>query len=208
MNNIPAMTPERTHDYLREIGRHWTGQGVAIELGSWFGATAVPLAQGLVEAGYDRTFYCYDRWHANEAEVDKAKKQGVKISVGQNLEPLFLKNILPIYPNVKTVRGSIINKLRWKEGRIEICILDAAKRNPDFAHVIRQLSPHWIPGVTVLGLLDYYFYRKCTGKKRIACMVQERFINANKDSFSLSKAWPECTNVFFRYEGGKVKILN
>lgn len=200
------MTPECTHDYLREIGRGWTGKGVAIELGSWLGATAVPLAQGLVEAGYDQPFYCYDRWKANESEVRKAKDQGIKISVGQNLEPLFLANILPVYSNIRTIRGSIINTLRWKNNPIEIFILDAAKRNPAFAHVIRQLSPHWIPGVTVLGLLDYYFYRHCTGKKREACMVQERFINLNKDSFVLIKAWPKCTNVFFRYEGGKLKI--
>ena len=59
--HIPEMTPPYVHDYLRQLGREWTGQGVAIELGSWLGASAIPLLEGLVEAGYDRPFYCFDK---------------------------------------------------------------------------------------------------------------------------------------------------
>jgi len=65
---IPAMTPEHVHDYLTKIGAGWTGEGVAVELGSWFGATAFYLLQGLVFAGYNKPFYCYDRWKANKEE--------------------------------------------------------------------------------------------------------------------------------------------
>ncbi|MBU0929950.1 MAG: hypothetical protein KJ623_02670, partial [Nanoarchaeota archaeon] len=38
----------------------WTGKGVAIELGSWLGATAVPLLTGLITAGYDKPFYAFN----------------------------------------------------------------------------------------------------------------------------------------------------
>lgn len=207
MTNIPTMTPKCVHEYLYEIGRQWKGRGVAVELGSWLGATAVALVRGLVEAGYNQPFYCYDKWCANESEVTKAKKQGLNISIRQNLEPLFLANLRPFYTNVKPVRGKIRNTLIWKSKPIEICILDAAKRNPSFAYVIRQLSPHWIPGVTILGLLDYYFYKFYTGEKIKSFMVQERFINENKNNFVFLKAWPDqCDCAFFRYEGGKLKI--
>ena len=209
MINIPAMTPESVHKYLYEIGRRWKGQGMAIELGSWLGATAAALGHGLKEAGYDMPFYCYDRWIANSEEVEKAKLQGMKIKTGQNLLPIFLENVRPYYRDIRAFRGPITDQLRWNGEPIEICIFDAPKRNPTFAHAIRELSPCWIPGTTILGLLDIYFYREKGCKKREACMVQERFIKENKNSFSLLAQWPDqCDCAFFEYQGGNLTIPN
>ena len=207
MINIPAMTPECVHKYLYEIGRRWKGQGVAVELGSWLGATAAVLGQGLKEAGYDKPIYCYDRWTANHEEVEKARLQGVKIKEGQNLLPLFLDNVLPHYGDIYAVRGSITDTLKWHGEPIEFCILDAPKRNPTFSYAIRELSPYWIQGTTILGLLDIYFYREKGCKKREACMVQERFIKENINSFSMLAQWPDqCDCAFFEYQGGKLAI--
>jgi len=45
------MTSPEVHTYLEQLGSEWTGQGCAMELGCWLGATSVPLLQGLVQAG-------------------------------------------------------------------------------------------------------------------------------------------------------------
>ena len=207
MMSIPTMTPPIVHDYLYEIGQQWTGQGVVVELGSWMGASAVPLLQGLVVAGYDRTFYAYDRWRANESEAEKAKAQGLKIKPAQDLLPIFLENVHAVYGDIKAYKGGIIENLKWHGEKIEICIFDAPKRNPTFRHAVQQLSPYWIPNVTILGLLDYYFYKSCNGKKKEACKVQGKFIEYNKRKFSMLAHWPEqCECAFFKYKGGNLAI--
>ncbi len=199
---VPAMSPTIVHDYLREVGRAWCQQGVAIELGSWLGATAMPLLEGLVEAGYDRPFYAYDRWEANKAEVQKAAIGGVHVHVGQNLLPICKDNLLQIYGNLRMYRGTIPAILKNYPGDpIEICIFDAPKNNPVFSGAIERLSPYWIPGVTVLGLLDYYFYKNRSGEKRSESLAPVRFIESHPNSFTKLAEWPgQTSSVFFRYE--------
>lgn len=198
---IPAMTPPVVHDYLREVGRAWKQQGVAVELGSWLGATAVPLLEGLVEAGYDRPFYAYDIWTANEEQVLKARKEGVSLTVGQNLLPLFADNVERVYLNNKYNRGYInATILKYPKKPIEICLFDAPKCNPTFENAVRGLHEYWIPGVTILGLLDYYFY-KDRPLKDGRFLTPVKFMEKNKGCFTKLAEWPDqCSCVFFRYE--------
>lgn len=216
MKGIPAMSPPEVHNYIRDLGRAWTGQGCAMEVGCWLGATSAALLEGLVEAGYDKPFWAFDRWVANESEVRKAKDQKVKLKLKQDLMPVYAKNTLARYDNVKMVKGNIPRSLKtYPAGPIEICLFDAPKRNPAFmgatAHVIR----HFIPGVTVFGLLDYYFYvsrkrqRKGDWKKFLAPV---NFIENHPENFTMLREFPnDGSCVFFRYEkpiswnGQKVK---
>jgi hypothetical protein len=208
MNNIttykkiPSMTPECVHEYLTELGRQWTGQGVAIELGSWLGATAAALLTGLVEAGYDKPFYCCEAWTANEAQVKKAKRQGVTLVDKENILPKFINNIIPIHPNIQASRGNISSAIKNYPGEpIEICIFDAPKTNPTFTDAIQVLSPYWIPGHTVLGLLDYYQYEILTGRKRKKNLAPVQFMRKHAKSFTKIKEWKgKCSCVFFRYD--------
>jgi len=199
---IPEMTPESVHDYLREIGSQWSGQGVAIELGSWLGASAVPLLEGLVKAGYNLPFYSYDKWRANGEQMEKSRDQGVRLQMNQDLHSIFMENVAMVYPNIKAIKGSIsVNIKKYCGDPIEICIFDAPKREPVFGDSISALKDHWIPGVTTLGLLDYYFYKQYEGKDRDDFLAPVRFIERNKDSFVKIKEWPvnECSCVFFKY---------
>jgi hypothetical protein len=199
---IPEMTPESVHTYLREIGSQWTGQGVAIELGSWLGASAVPLLEGLVKAGYNLPFYSYDKWRSNGAQMEKSRDQGVQLTMFQNLLPIFMSNVTPIYQNVIATRGNISETIKKYNGDpIEICIFDAPKREPVFGDAIKALKDHWIPGVTILGLLDYHFYQYHEGKEREDFLAPVRFIDAHKDNFIPIKEWPlhECSCMFFKY---------
>ena len=199
---IPAMTPQCVHDYLRELGSKWMGKGVVIELGSWLGASAHPLLEGLKEAGYDRPFYAYDRWQANLEQVVKAKNQGVIIQEGQDLLPLFLKNVTPVYNYIYPTRGAISTTIQtYPKEPIEICLFDAPKQEPIFTDAVRALSPYWIPGVTVLGLLDYYFYLSIEGRMREKFKAPVNFIEKHWDSFVQLRQWGpcECSCVFYMY---------
>lgn len=199
---VPAMSPAVVHNYLREIGQAWQGKGVAVELGSWLGGTAVPLLEGLVKSGYNRPFYAFDRWQANIRQVGKAEKKGIKIKDGQNLEQLFLKNTMSVYSNIKSYKGEIIDTIKSYPGEpIEICLFDAPKRDPIFSIAIDALAKYWIPGTTVLGLLDYYFYLRKPKNLQARFIAPVEFIESHKNHFTKIAEWPKSTeSVFFRYD--------
>lgn len=195
------MVPQVVQDYLYELGCKWTGKGIAIELGSWLGATAAPLLLGLRTAGYDKPFYCYEHWKANMEQVGVAKHQGVVLTNNQDTLPIFLNNLKSIYSNIKAQKGSITDTIKtYNGGPIEICLFDAPKREPVFSESINALSPHWIPGVTILGLLDYYHYENHPEPLKTKLMAPVNFINAHPDSFEKIAEWPDgCSCVFFKY---------
>jgi len=203
---IPAMSPPEVHQYLREIGTEWTGQGVAMEVGCWLGATSAALLDGLVEAGYDKRFWAFDRWRANESEIRKAKEHGVDLLMDQNLLPLYLKNTVPIYQDINMIAGRIPETFRAYDGApIEVCVFDAPKRNPTFRKSIQFVEPHFIPGVTVLGLMDFYFYLNRRNDQRkvdwMEFMAPVKFMDTYSDHFSELKDFKENGSCkFFRYE--------
>lgn len=199
--DIPSMTPTVVQDYLREIGRQWTGQGMAMELGCWMGASSVPLLEGLVEAGYNKEYWAFDKWKANATEVQKSRRQGLRIKEHENIQPIFLHNVRKVYPHITAVRGRIPNILKhWRPGPIEMCMFDAPKRNPVFSGAVNKLLPHFIPGVTVFGLLDYYFYKSKPKDEQDEFLAPVRFIRRHEGCFELMAEFPDNGScVFFKY---------
>lgn len=195
------MTPDVVHEFLREIGRNWSGKGVAMELGCWLGASSVPLLEGLMEAGYDKPFYAFDRWKANSGELIKAASYGVMLYQGEDIKPRYIENVKNIYKNILCTRGDIPGSLNSYNGEpIEICIFDAPKRNEVFNASVKKLMPHFIPGVTVWGLLDYYSWKKKSATDQVRFMAPVRLINQNPGYFKLMAHWPrECSCAFFKY---------
>lgn len=202
--NIPSMTPEVVQDYLRQLGAQWTGRGVVMELGCWLGASAVPLLEGLREAGYDRQFWAFDRWQANEQQVELTR-DNVRLRLGQDVRPLFIDNVREVLSGrmeAQAVKGPLPDTLAtYDDAPIEICIFDAPKQDPVFADCTRRLIPYFIPGVTVWGLMDYKFYERHEGRRRHQLLAPVRFIHEHPDNFQVIGKWPVnvTTAVFFKY---------
>lgn len=199
--SIPSMTPNEVQAYLYQIGTQWSGRGTAMELGCWLGASAVPLLMGLKEARYDRRFWAFEQWTANEQQVEMTKNS-VQLYLGQDVRPLFLQNVTPVYDLVQAVKGRLPGTLgRYDEGPIEICIFDAPKQDPVFIECAQWLIPQFIPGVTVWGLLDYKFYKRHTGDRREAFMAPVRFMAKYGAYFEKIREWDDhvTAGVFFKY---------
>lgn len=200
---IPALTPTVVHNYLTEIGKQWKpGNGCAVELGCWFGATTVALLEGLTEAGFDQNVYCYDRWKATREQVIKAHGEGLIIHNKEDLYPLFDSNVERFDHTVITYQGNISDTIKdYPNDLIYVCLFDAPKRNPVFMDAISKLLSNFVAGETVLGLLDYYFYRGIlqSGRRKEA-MAPVRFIEQFSDCFEKVAEWPEQSDcVFFKY---------
>lgn len=200
LSGVPAMTSRQVHDYLETLGRSWTGKGAAMELGCWLGASSIALLKGLVQAGYDRTYWAFDAWKATPDQLPKAKAQGVDLKARQDTLPIFLKNVRQVYTNLETIKGPLPSTLFGYDGQpIEICIFDAPKADPTFRMCIDYLQPYWIPGVTILGLLDYNFYLRHTGEKRRKFRAPVDFMEKFGDHFQIEKQWDNESVLFFRF---------
>jgi len=203
---IPTMLSWKVRDYLQHVGSQWTGEGFAVECGAWLGGGTAALATGLNEAGYDRPLCVYDRWEANNEEVKKAWNANVKLTCGQNIEPVFREFVEPHcnFP-VKTYRGRI-EQAKWCGHPIEIWLLDAAKREGPFYGALRAFGPSWIPGVTTIGLLDFGFYRSFGDDPKAEFYLEQlAFIDRFPDRFELIEDFgPDDSPAFFKY----VKPIN
>jgi hypothetical protein len=198
------MLPTRVLKHLELVGGEWSGKGVALEVGCWLGGSAAALLTGLVEARYDRPYYCVDWWKADESQIAKAEAQGTKLSINQNTLPVFMDNVHPIYRALHPMKGHATMQLNrnYPGDPIEICMLDAPKRDPVFTQVMREILPHCIPGVTVIGLMDYYFYKRKEKGSFVENAVKApvRFIEKYQEHFTKLKEWPNTESVFFRIE--------
>jgi hypothetical protein len=200
---IPAMTPGFVHEYLRELGVNWTGKGVAMELGCWLGASSLALLEGLQQSGYDKPFYAFDKWVVNPEQAEKAKLFGVYLSNKQDSRLMYLQNVKRKsgYKNIKTFKGLIPNSIPDSLPNVEICIFDAPKRNPTFINSIKKLYQNWIPGVTIIGLLDFYFYKRGGQDRGETYKAPVNFMDEYSDNFTLIKDWDgHCSCAFFKYE--------
>lgn len=197
---IPAMTSQKVHDYLQELGSGWKKKGVAMEIGCWLGASATPLLIGLNKAGYDKQFWAFDRWIANDQQVQMSKDSATPLKLNQDVRPIFIENVKKVYWRIVAVKGMVPGGfVHYDRSPIEICILDAPKKEPVFTDCIKYLSQFWIPGVTVLGLLDYNFYKEKQGSARNTLLAPVRFMEKHKECFEVIKRWDTECPVFFRY---------
>lgn len=196
---IPSMTPDFVHYYLKSLGASSIGQGCVVELGCWLGATTRALLDGLAESQYRLPYHAFDRWLAISDQLPKAEAQGVPLTLHQDLSPLFQKNVSS--PFVFMHQGEIGGSLHhYPGGPIKICLFDAPKEDPLFTWCMNILRPHFIPGVTVLGLLDYYFFKDHPTRPELRAPVS--YMEKNHRAFEKMIEWPErCSCAFFRYLG-------
>ena len=156
---IPSMGGRQLADFLYRAARQLPGRGCVVECGSWLGASIAPVAEGMRDAGSSAVIHCFDRWRATREEVRKAAAQGVTLREGQDLLPLFMANILPIYPHIVCHQGWT-REATWHSDPIELYIDDCNKAPEDFEHALATFGRAWKPEETLVVLMDYDFYRK------------------------------------------------
>lgn len=204
---IPRMNTDNCLDTLTQMGEKWTGQGVAMELGCWFGSSSIALLKGLNKAGYDKSFYAFDQWEVGKQQLrDRAE---FVTHVGQNTLPQYIRNVSKYSNNLLVYKGRMpktIESVDLSDVLIEVLVLDAPKMKPVFTGCIRALYKHWIPGVTILCLLDYNFYQRKKGVEKERLLAPVNFIIGNWDCFSLIYQGRGESAAFFKYEKELINI--
>lgn len=128
-----------------------------VEVGAWLGAGTQHLNVG-------RKLYVYDRFRALPGEVIKARAFGVDLVANQDTLPWVEARV----PGPLYIQGEILDA-HYDGPRIGLYVDDACKREPLWNHAIRTFSPQFVPGETVVFLMDFDYP---------VCDVQRRYVEA------------------------------
>ena len=180
-NKIPSMGGMEIGPVLRQFARKAQPNASIVEVGCWLGAGTAQLALGVLENQHPTgiNIHCYDRWTANEAEVEKASRWGLQLTDGEDLLPHTKRMLEPFNIPIDFHQGDIRTAL-WSGGPISIYVDDASKMSKLFYHSLGAFGPSWVPGETILFLMDFYIWQK-TGKAEHRC--QKEFIEDHPESF-------------------------
>ena len=182
-DQIPSLGGTLIGPYLRRYAGGVARGRAVIEVGSWLGAGTVHLAQGIVDGGNHAPFHIYDRFKTTRGEIPKAARFGVHLRKGQNTQPLVEQHIRPYGVAAQFHRGSIL-LANWDNGPIGLYVDDAAKTRELFLHVVHTFGPAWVPGETVLILMDFGYWRSLSDPADIARFrFQQDFVDQHAASF-------------------------
>lgn len=177
------------------------GQAI-VEVGAWLGSGTAQLALGVMDSGKATPIHCYDRWRANGTEVEKIRRKAqIETDDGQDLLPMFRDYLAPFDAEIICHQG-MLKDAEWTGGPIGLYVDDAAKQEINFRNVLRVFGPSWIPGETVLILMDYHHW-KFQDKPKSDHKFQTRFVAENARSFEmLIEQHPRSSACSLRYIGG------
>ena len=131
------------------------GDTSIVEVGSWLGAGTAQLALGLRAREHaDVRLHCFDRWTAQLGEVRKAARQGVRLKLFQDTLPYVRRTLEQFEVPLELHQGDVM-RARWDGGPISVYVDDCCKQLPLFCHSLATFGPAWIPGETVVLLMDF-----------------------------------------------------
>ena len=166
-----------------------------VEVGCWLGAGTAYLALGAMRHGTE--IHVYDRWRVVGDEPEKALRWGIELREHEDTLPL-VKNLLAPFPALIRYHKGDVRQARWANRPIGLYVDDATKVEPIWAHATRTFFPSFIPGETILVLMDYHFDEKAGPKYG----AQKRWMAAQEKRFELiEERMGGTTSAVFRYVG-------
>jgi hypothetical protein len=159
---VPAMTNPREWRYFYWLARQFRGEGAAIEIGPWLGASTVAFAAGIRDSespAKRKRVQVFDhfRWRAGGWDA----KRSTAYAEGDSFLGEFTANLGPLL-NYVDVHQLPIRDFAWDRGPVELIILDAPKRVPDISRVLRAFAQHTLPGKTIMVWQDFSHYASYT----------------------------------------------
>jgi hypothetical protein len=178
--SIPSMGGARLGPFLDNKVKNIRPNTTIVEVGSWLGAGTAQIALSLLKNDMQDsiTIHAYDRWQASESETRKAKSNPeLKLNSGDDTL-LWVRSMLqPFGVSIEFHKGDL-SKASWCGDPISIYIDDAAKTPEYFFHVLKTFGPAWIPGETILLLMDYHMWSKSLSGRISGHKCQQDFIES------------------------------
>ena len=157
-----GMTTRQEQEWLRNYAAHrYTGIGAVVDLGCFFGATTISLAEGLVlnRKATKKQIHAYDLfvWKPFcETWAQRHKVEGL-FTVGDSFLSEFLRRTEKLRDSI-VVHQEDLSQARWKNGPIEFLYVDAMKSAKTAMAIASNFFPYLIPGKSYLAHQDFAHY--------------------------------------------------
>ena len=203
INHIPSMGTWKLSGYFYHITKNLSGNGCIVECGAWLGSCTAAMALGLADKKSTIPIHTFDYFKARgqDGEVLKAMNAGVELVDGQDTLKVVKKYIKPLYRNVVYHKGYIMD-FKWDpKNKIVFYVDDMNKHPKSFIHALNTFGPAWIPGKTLIALMDFHIYKRPYHANRKTGIYQSKFIKKYKNHFKLIRDFEDKKNtaVIFKY---------
>ncbi len=134
---------------------YFSGAGHIIDGGAFLGTSSLALGFGLHDRGYskERVIHAYDMFIITDYGVDHyCDRKGwfrKKLKPGDNMRPLYEKNIAPVADYISIHEGNLL-ETPWTSGPIEILFSDVSKSWELNDYIIRNWIGALIPETGIL----------------------------------------------------------
>lgn len=179
---VPTMISREEQRYLYWLtASAWTGAGVVVEMGPWLGGSTLCLAAGIRDSEHRERFatplHVFDNFVWREFMAGPGRPD---VAPGSSFEAHFRENLrdhadllaihvaslpddpLPDDPEAHAIRDVDAPEdslVRWSAfDPVEILFVDGAKSWEGMRHLLAVLSPHLLPGTTLLVCQDYKYW--------------------------------------------------
>ncbi len=201
VRRIPSMGGREIGRYLQQWASEVKDGHDIVELGVWLGAGTAQMARGVGDRSV--TVWGFDRFRACASQVKKARKQGVILRPSVDTLPVVMGSLIlaGVLEQCTLIKGTI-PPMAYTGRPIGLHVDDACKRGGVFLRALKTFGPHWIPGVTVVVLMDFwYFERKPTVR---GLEFQYQWMVEHRACFEvLMDRMPGVSGAAFRYIGGE-----
>jgi hypothetical protein len=134
----------------------YSGEGALVEVGSWFGRSAMCLGAGLRDAGFSTPLFCFDRFEWKAAFDAFDMIADVDLPDGGDFMPYMERNVRPVYDHVEITKSDVAD-IDWTGGDIEILFVDAPKNFAEFSMLLLKFGRSLIGGRSLIVLQDYFY---------------------------------------------------
>jgi hypothetical protein len=198
VRRIPSMGGREIGRYLREWAADVPSGCAIVELGSWLGAGTAQLALG----SKGSTIHAFDRFTANKSECEKARVYNIILENGESTLDVVRGLIGKDLTKRIEFHQGLITKAQWNGQKIGLYVDDACKRKKEFLSALNIFGRSFIPGKTVIVLMDYWYFERFP--EDLGLKYQLTFMTAHKDSFRWTHGrLPGTSASAFLYLGGK-----
>jgi hypothetical protein len=183
-SSFPSMGGTMNGPLLRGLAAKVPDGMAIVELGTWLGAGTAQLAIGVSDRPVPVTIHSYDEFRVNRTDYAWAgiHHPELGLGLGQDTRAMVAAALAPFGQDVRLHAGSILEK-RWTGGPIGLFVDDLTKTPIPFHHALVTFGPSWVPGVTALVLMDYFYWKKAERWRRDTLRVQTIFIEAHASHF-------------------------
>jgi len=126
-----------------------------VDIAPWLGSTTAYLAIGAKESG--ATVHAFDRWVIDEEYRVKAERYNkLKFQVGEDILPLWLRNLQPFLDTIIVPHQGDLHDATWPGQPIGLLVDDISNTPELVESTMRIFAPSLVEG-SAMVLMDWQF---------------------------------------------------